>query len=171
MDLAEKAKSPPSRHLSLWPPASHCARHPARLTLAEFTEGARRRRGYFVCTATLLLDGEDWSVGLDMITPYLNDMVGFFEEIADARAGWSDKKWWESEFDELTIWAGNEGNGLVDLSFFIRWPPRYEDEQRGSFVARADELPRVAAEMREFTGLPGGSRFRRFGRDPKEDGG
>ena len=57
-----------------------------------------------MCTATLLLDGEDWSVGLDMITPYLNDMVGFFEEIADARAGWSDKKWWESEFDELTIW-------------------------------------------------------------------
>lgn len=98
-------------------------------------------------------------------------MVGFFEEIADARAGWSDKKWWESEFDELTIWASNEGNGLVDLSFFISWPPRYEDEQRGSFVARADELPRVAAEMREFTGLPRGSRFQRFGGDPKDDGG
>jgi len=76
-----------------------------------------------------------------------------------------------AEFDELTIWASNEGNGLVDLSFFIRWPPRYEDEQRGSFVARADELPRVAAEMREFTGLPRGSRFQRFGGDPKDDGG
>ena len=172
MDLAEKAKSPPS-----WHPESvasgvslRSAPGSPHVGGVEFTEGARRR-GYFVCTATLLLDGEDWSVGLDMITPYLNDMVGFFEEIADARAGWSDKKWWESEFDELTIWASNEGNGLVDLSFFISWPPRYEDEQRGSFVARADELPRVAAEMREFTGLPGGSRFRRFGRDPKEDGG
>jgi hypothetical protein len=67
--------------------------------------------------------------------------------------------------------ASNEGNGLVDLSFFISWPPRYEDEQRGAFVARADELPRVAAEMREFTGLPRGSRFQRFGGDPKDDGG
>ena len=116
MDLAEKAKSPPS-----WHPESvasgvslRSAPGSPHVGGVEFTEGARRR-GYFVCTATLLLD-----------------------------------------------------------SFFIRWPARYEDEQRGSFVARADELPRVAAEMREFAGLPRGprlERFERFGRDPKDDGG
>lgn len=122
-----------------------------------------------MCTATLMLDGEEWSVGLDMITPYLYDMVGFFDEVAEAAgAGWSGKKWWESEFDELTLWVSNEGRGLVTVDFFMRWPPRYEDEQQGSFVVRAVELPRVADEMHRFTGLERGERFQRLARSWKD---
>ena len=151
-----------AHRVSLW--SAPGAAHAGSLT---FTQG-KRHRGYFTCTATLMLDGEEWSIALDMITPYLRDMLGFFEEMAEARSGWKGTKWWESEFDELTIWGRNEGHGLVTLDVLMRWPLQDEHEQGACFAARADELSRVSRELREFTGLPRGSRFQRFGRSDKD---
>jgi hypothetical protein len=122
----------------------------------EFS-GAGRRDGGFICVAALMLDGEEWSVELDMISPYVAAMVGFFEEMADAADGWPDVKAWESEFDELTIWARNEGTGLVALDVRLR-SAGYEDDIRSTFEARAEELPRVAEEMRDFARMERGSR-------------
>jgi hypothetical protein len=127
----------------------------------EFRE-PRHLRGYFTCTATLNLDGDEWSVGLDMIEPYRADMLGFFEELARDAPGWYERKEWESEFDEISVLATPLGDEMVQLDIHIRWPPTYEDEKRGSLLVRADDLSQLANAMRSFLGLREGSRFRRF---------
>ncbi len=57
------------------------ARESPHVGMLELSE-AQRRRSEFVCTASLEIDGERSSIGLDMINPYLHDMAGFFEELA-----------------------------------------------------------------------------------------
>ena len=126
----------------------------------EFTD-ARFQRTDFTCTATIESDGEEWSIGLDMIEPYRADMMAFFEELATDPVGWSSPKEWESEFAELSVRATRGGeNGIVTLDVLMRWPPRYDDEQRATLVVRAVGLAQLAEAMRAFLRIEG----RRFTR-------
>jgi hypothetical protein len=111
--------------------------------------------------ARFTLAGNEYSVDLDMIGPYRVDMLGFFEELGREAEGWEGTKEWHSEFDEMTVWATNAGQGSVALDVHIRWPPEYEVEQTGTIHVAADELRRFADRMRGFMRLPeGGDRFR-----------
>jgi Family of unknown function (DUF6228) len=127
----------------------------------EFSEPAgAQSRGYFKCEGTLEIDGEEWSVAMEMISPYRSDMLGFFEELGAESTGWVGEKVWESEFAEMSIRAANAGEGEAVLHVHIRWPPDYGYGVKGTIHVRADELPRFAERMRAFLRLPeGGERF------------
>jgi hypothetical protein len=127
----------------------------------EFSEpSGARSRGYFKCLATLEIDGEEWSVPLEMISVFRADMLGFFEELGAEAEGWDGVKEWRSEFDEMNIQATNSGEADAILDVHLQWPPEYEKEQTGTIHVRADELTKFAERMRAFLRMPeGGSRF------------
>jgi hypothetical protein len=129
--------------------AIHSAPASPHVGRIEFSE-PRLRRHDFTCRATVVLDGEEWSVGLDMIEPYRAEMMGFFDELAREASGWAGEKAWSSEFAELELGATHDGADAVTFRFRIRWPPRYEEERDGSLVVRAQALDRLAAELRSF---------------------
>src|ERR671937_6592 len=80
----------------------------------EFARGRQdATRGSFQCTGTFAIDGEEWSVELEVIDPYRADMLGFFEELAAGTAGWLGVKAWESEFAEMALAARNSGDGVA----------------------------------------------------------
>jgi len=144
--------------------SSAASPHVGRIEFSEPSGG--RSRGYFNCLATFALDGEDWSVPLEMISAYRADMLGFFEELGAETGGWEGVKEWSSEFAEMSIRATNLGEGDAVLDVHLHWPPEYEKEQTGTIHVRADELAKFAERMRAFLRMPeGGSRFiRREGR-------
>ena len=133
----------------------------------EFSE-PKALRGYFTCSATLGLDGEEWSVGLEMIWEFRSDMLGFFEELAASAEGWSGTKEWDSEFQEVSIRATSPGDGIAILDVVLCWPPEYEIQREGTIHVRLEELPRFAETMRSFLRMPeGGQRFIRV-RPPEQ---
>lgn len=112
----------------------------------------RRSRGGWAGTATIDFDGETWAIDLDMIEPYLADMVGFFEEIA--RPDWSGATRWQSEFQELAIEAA-AADGLVELAVSVWWSAAdgLDNEREGALVVGRDEMAQFAARLRELTHL------------------
>jgi uncharacterized protein DUF6228 len=115
----------------------------------------RRGSGGWAGTATVAYDGEEWGVELDMIDVYTSDMVGFFEEIARERRGWSGVKRWRSEFEELTLEATNPGHAVIELTFSLWWSrgDALDNERQGEVHIRADEVPAFVGQIRELTGL------------------
>lgn len=129
--------------------------HVGRIEFSE-SSGARSRSD-FKCLATFAMDGEEWSVPLDMISVFRADMLGFFEELGAEADGWDGVKEWRSEFHEMNIQATNPGQGDAVLDVHL-WPP--EEEHQGTIHVRADELAKFADRMRAFLRMPeGGSRF------------
>lgn len=66
----------------------------------EFENGKLHAGDYFTCTVRVVIAGEEWDpIELEMIEPYREDMLGFFEQIAQGAArGWDGENRWESEF-------------------------------------------------------------------------
>jgi len=124
------------------------------------TKRVHHGAGDFKCLATVDVDGEEYAVDLDMIGPYRDDMLGFFEDMGRYWRGWSGVMSWESEFAELSLDARNPSGGDVAVDVLMRWPPRYESDWSGSLVLRADELPSAAEAMRKLMGGESGGRFR-----------
>jgi Family of unknown function (DUF6228) len=77
-------------------------------------------------------------------------MLGFFEELGAEAEGWEGVKEWRSEFHEVNIRASNAGDGDAVLDVYLRWPPEYEEEQKGTIHVRTDQLERFAGRMRVF---------------------
>jgi len=115
--------------------------------------------GDFKCLATADVDGQEHAVDLDMIGPYRDDMLGFFEDMGRYWRGWSGVMSWESEFAELSLAARNPGGGDVAVDVLMRWPPIDENTWSGSLSLRAHELPRAADAMRKLMGGESGGRF------------
>jgi hypothetical protein len=117
----------------------------------------RRAKGGWAGPVTVVYDGDEWSIELDMIEVYAADMVGFFEEVAHERGSWSGVKSWRSEFDEVELRATNPGNGLVAFRFRLWWAgdDPLDNERAGELHVRADELPVVATRVRQLTELSG----------------
>ncbi len=63
----------------------------------------------------------------------------------------------------MTVWMRNNGQGLVAVDVMMRWPPRYEEERTGSFLADAAELPRFSSQFLLSARLERGERFTFFG--------
>lgn len=110
-------------------------------------------------TATVELDGVDHSVDVEMIEPYRRDMLGFFTDMATHANGWSGVMSWESEFSVMAIDARNRGTGQVEMDVWMRWPPTYEDEWRGSLEVKASSVAGAAAALGGLLGVAHGSRF------------
>jgi Family of unknown function (DUF6228) len=125
----------------------------------RFTGAAHRGGGDFKCLATIEANTDTYEVELDMIDPYRDDMLGFFEDMARHKRGWSGVMSWESEFAEMKLDVRNPEGGDVTFDVSMRWPPNYEDDWSGSLVVNADQLPRFAEAMRKLMGADGGSRF------------
>jgi len=94
-----------------------------------------------------------------MISPYRSEMLGFFEELAAEHRGWAGVKEWKSEFGELRLQITNACSGTAVID--ARVTPSGDDERRVALHVRADELPRIADDMRRFLQLDRGSRFAR----------
>jgi hypothetical protein len=127
----------------------HSSESSAAVGWIQFREG-RFSRGLFRCTGAFSVDGDEWSVELEMIGPHREMMLEFFEELGEQSSGWPGKKHWRSEFAQMYLDASFEGKGEVRLDVLMCWAPQYEIEQRGSLSVRADELPNVARRMRRF---------------------
>lgn len=125
------------------------AQHMGRI---EFGSTRRARRGW-AGTVTVEYDGELWAIDLDMINPYLADMLAFFDEIAEP--DWSGRTRWESEFQELAIEAGAGADDQVNLAFSMWWSrgDELDNEREGKLVVRRGELPQFAARLRELATL------------------
>ena len=123
----------------------------------EFSQ-ARGRGSDFKCLASLVRDGEETSVELEMIGPYRRDMLGFFEEIAAEREGWTGSKKWESEFAEMSISATNDGSGVTSLN--VSLAPQGQDWfAEETLEVRTDDFSKVAREMKQFLAVESGDRF------------
>lgn len=122
----------------LWSTSSSA--HVGRL---EFSN-PRKQAGYFVLTGTLALDGEEWSTDVEMIGVYLDDLLGFFADMAKHRGGWSGVMSWKSEFSDMCIDARNRGRGEVELDAVIS---RLADEDdRGGTLTVSIESVQAASE-------------------------
>lgn len=126
---------------------------------ARWHNGTCRDGDWFDCSVTVHLGGEEQSVGLNMIPVYVQDMVGFFDDMARHSRGWSGVMNWESEYVEIELDAENPEGALVKLDVLMRLPPNYEGRWSGALVVDADALPRAAEAMRKLTGFEEGSRF------------
>ena len=119
-------------------------------------------RGDIVMVASLMRDGEENAVELErMIQPYREDMLGFFEEMAEEADGWEGSKRWRSEFAEMNIVATNEGSGIATLRIQI-WPPNEEWSAEETLDVSTESLTQAAASMKVLLGLKHGRRFRQL---------
>ena len=117
----------------------------------EFASTRRSRNGW-AGTATIEFDGELWPIDLDMIGPYVSEMVRFFDDIA--RPGWTGAATWRSEFAELTVEAQSKADQLVMLTFCVWWKDgdELDNERGGQLLVRAAALPEFVGRLRELTG-------------------
>jgi hypothetical protein len=134
------------------------------IEFSEPREGPERwRAGHpgrdFSCVFTLSLNVEESGVELDQIVPYADEMLGFFEELARDADGWTEPKFWRSEFSEVHITATHRGS-VVELAILIRFPPLYEQEREGVLRVRPDDLGPFASQMRGLMRREHGYRFR-----------
>jgi uncharacterized protein DUF6228 len=127
--------------------------HAGRL---EF-ENPRRESGFLVVTAIVAVDDEEWSADIDMIDPYVNDMLGFFQDMARHRRGWHGVMSGTSEYNAMQIAARNPGRGRVDLDVTIHATP--QDDHSASLVVPSNALPPIARAMEAILGRATGSRF------------
>jgi uncharacterized protein DUF6228 len=94
----------------------------------------------FRCTGTLELDGEESGVELEMIRPYREMMLSFFEQLATETSWWPGRHNWRSEFAEMYVAAHKPGSDVVCLDILIQSPPTYEVEWEGTIHVRLDAL-------------------------------
>jgi hypothetical protein len=94
----------------------------------RFTGAGHHGGGDFKCLATVEANSETYEVELEMINPYREDMLGFFEDMSSRhKRGWSGVMTWESEFAEMKLDVRNPDGGEVTVDVLMRWPPNYED--------------------------------------------
>jgi hypothetical protein len=116
----------------------------------------RRQSGGWAGTATVAYDGEEWGVELDMIDPYRQALVAFFDELArESKHGGVGASRWKSEFSELTLEARGAGDATVTLRFELWWSrdDALDNDREGELRVRAEELPSFAAQIRAIAGV------------------
>ena len=124
----------------------------------ERSLGRYRRDYWFECDVTLAVAGEERVVHLEMIEPYREDMLGFFEQLAEAKA--PSRHRWESEYAELHLDVVIADDGPATFDAEIWWPPDYERRERAQFQVATDQLPGFAERLREFVRLDQGERLK-----------
>lgn len=129
----------------------HAAPSSPHVGRIEFGHTRRSQRGW-AGTATIDYDGDTWAIELEMIEPFLADMIGFFDEIA--RPDWSGPTRWESEFQEVAL-SATGADGLAKLAFRIWWSraDELDNEREGELLVSREELPVFAEQLRELTQL------------------
>ena len=129
----------------------------------EFSEARwhwyRDNRGHFACSASVYLGDEERSVELQEIPVYVQDMVGFFDDMARHARGWSGVMSWDSESYEIRLDVENPEGKHATFDVRMRLSPDFESWWSGVLVIDADALPRAAEAMRKLTGFEEGSRF------------
>src|SRR3954453_18469752 len=119
----------------------------------EFGPSSRRRHGW-AGAITVVYDGQEWAVEVDMIDAYVADMVGFFEQLARRSAASVEP--WRSEFGEIVLTPATVNRDVIALRFWLSWgEDELADEPEGELHVPRRALPHFAADIRELTGMQG----------------
>jgi len=122
-------------------------------------EDVDAHRDHTTCTAVARIRYEEHRIALDQITPYVLDMLGFFEELVSDSAGWPGVKSWRSEATEMRVEARFE-RGFVRFEIAVRWLAVRDGETwRGRLRVEHDKLAEFVETLRELLGLERGARF------------
>jgi hypothetical protein len=120
----------------------------------ELSHPHLNHRNIFHCVATLVVDGEASSVGLEMATPYRSMWLDYFDAIIREQDGPPERRVWDSEFAELRLDIGEGADGLLDVHVDMQWPPTYEEQRTGVLRVRPADVVHLRASLPGFLRLP-----------------
>jgi hypothetical protein len=102
------------------------------------------------CRVSLDAGGQSTEVALNMIQPYREDTVDFFEKLASMPDDWVGGARWYSERGELNVDVEKEPSGLMAFRVELRRMAHLDPAAVGEFLVSPDEVHRFASSLRTF---------------------
>jgi|SRR5215510_1425834 len=117
-------------------------------------------RNVFRLDATLTVDGETYSIEVELSTPFREQLLAFFHNLAvNSRQGVASHvsqrvTTWRSDFSEISMNAVSQDDQSVRIAILFQWPPTYAEDVGHTLLVKANDVARVSNELRSFLRLP-----------------